>query len=423
MVIGGCKLEVVHGLDNKRLYLFGVALEKVLLIRSAPIDTTEKMIDFLKFSDNLYQKEGAPQGKMRLSSLQLNTQGDELMQIQQQHYQIIEAIKMQSRRHCMAHISLPTELLIYHVQPRHQSKFLQTTLLRMQQQFNAEACLTYSTWFCDEIDKVQSTFHLDQSELFTLEAHFDNFRHEVHSLLLNALIDEIENILITQMNLDGIEGQKRVVELDKKLVALREKLQLELKELCIILHNIIWTINIIEEQHPELKKIKRIAMVLHALTASQIGLQGEKLLAWGQSLLLIQMLDIELGVISAVNCATGLQRTNLVFAICLALVESAKKLNADELFAHCMVWGEDDKGVFAQNFKELVWKNYSALHIGSHQDSMKEGAINFELASFLPLTVHVKVQDEIKEVALFKIDAETGKPVDFTEAGKKYLGA
>ncbi len=417
-MVNGCQLRLFPS-DGDLPQCFGLLLDDIALIRSAAIDSEAKCAAFIGLVQRLQCERGWQHIPLRVSSMQLNNLSHEWSFIQEQHGCFVKA--NQTAKLDIAHVSLPTNSLYYKIPEHFKSEIVQQALLQLVHQFNAQAGATYCKWVCEDIEVALKSFKPEASEEYTLQASFDDFCHEVHSHLWLELKAE-HNAAVLAHREAGLQGdEKRMFELEKTIVACRKMLLSGLKFQYALLVQIASGIAFIEKVHPELKGIRIAATLLHLLMGFQLLIPSATVLGWGQKMLLVQLLDQQLHVISAVNGYTGFERTNLVFSIRLALAEMSKSVSIDELLAFCLDWHAEKEEKLGRQLRVWTWQNYKLLNIPSQVKSAKEGIFNAELISFLPRKVSVHSGGMTKIMPLLVYDQETGAATAFTAVGERLL--
>lgn len=134
--------------------------------------------------------------------------------------------------------------------------FTRIRLERVLSTFNALAWVTIFRWFWDDCAGVVDSIKLTSSEEYTLQAVFEDFRHEVFSIVLGQVMDEliaaVENGYVSEQQLD----MRKRLEDEKTVVKRRDKLWDLAGEQRRLLDKMREGILIIEEKHRELLPIR-----------------------------------------------------------------------------------------------------------------------------------------------------------------------
>lgn len=393
--------------------LIGAMAGDIPLIRSEDIDTTSKCGEFLRMAKLLHNKCGRAEKRLRISSMHLNNIREEWPFIKEQHRCLLNANQTHASALAIAHISLPTERVFFKVTPRFMSPFLQHKLKHLLQQFNAEATCMYYTWVCEEIEEMLKKFKPEAGEEYTLQAILEDFCHEVHSGFLKMYMQEISEAAIGQGKLDLTKDKDKMFELEKIVVAGRMRLLPVMQYQCTLLKKIIQSVAKMGGRYPKLKTIANIA---YLLMGHQFDLPDTPKLSWGQRIMFIQLLDQQLGVVSALNSHTGLGRTSFVFSMRLALASMTKDYPEKEILDLCLHWAELYEGVLGKEMRRRVWINFEALKVPLRTAPKREGVLNVEFLQFLPEKVQVNGQ----EVILLEYDSKK-VPKGFTKDGERLL--
>lgn len=284
------------------------------LICSGAIRSVSQCKEWIKLAKALQPNVEWDKG-LRISSLQLNIPKDEWSIIRQQHCLFATEL---SPSVSIAHLCLPTPRLLIKEsmkQPVVQSRIFS----RLLHQFNAEGWLTYCSWLSDDVAMVLEKIEPEASEEYTLQALLESFLHEVHSSILKRIRQDIQGALLEEAAIPHTGNKELLLTLEKRIVIGREKMEELLKTQENLLWDIKETIAKIDN-HSELLDLKFKATLLHQLIS---GYQSDHNtpLTWQQNILLLQLLDKRLDIVSAVNCDTGLERSKFVFAMWLGIVK------------------------------------------------------------------------------------------------------
>lgn len=346
-------------------YLLGVDCHHLPLLRSGQIDTLEKCRELLEVANELQRHEhqkGKVSKPLRLTSMQLCWVDDEWDLIQNQQRVLIKMKRENPSSFDFAHLSFPTEHAFLRRDPKAISEFTQKTIARLHQQMNNEAWLVYCQWLNEEVETVLKTFQPEASEEYQLQARLEDLGHEVHSHLLIASRGSIATAILEKEEAIAKGERERLFALEKAIVAGREQLKRSLEAHSEVCGNIVEGITKIEAMHPELMQLKLKTRLLHELILDHLGISGPPW-SWGKKLLLIQLLDEEFGVIPAINCDTGIERTNMVFSILLALIELKAFFSKEDILELCLNWDSDskDQQELRSKLNECVQLNLHAL--------------------------------------------------------------
>lgn len=384
MVVEGSEVTIFRGAGDL-CRCFAAITNEFAIIRSDAVNSDAKSKELLGLAKTLQDKLNWGYRPLRLSSMQLANLRDEWQHTKDQHITIVKAMQASSSGLGIAHLVVPTEHVHYDIPANFRSPLMQNALLQVMHQFNAEACIQYGIWFCEEIESELRHFKPEASEEYTLQARFEDFCHEMRSRLLQDQIEEIQSAIVDQGKLVPDESNKsRNLMYEKIVVAGRSKFLILLDDLARILKQIAIVIESIQSMHPELQRIKIMAKIACVVMQGRLETGEAVALSWGQLVLLLQMLDQKLGVISALNGYLGLERTNLVFSIRLALAEISTQYSDEELFLLCTRWGQGVDKEFTAGLQSRVLKNYKSLGVPSKEHKVAGGEINRDLVAFLP---------------------------------------
>lgn len=382
ITIEGSELKILHS-EGPLGHCFGAIVNGTAIIRSEAVNTHTKAKQLVAFAEQFNQQLSLSYRALRLSSMQLTNVREEWTHTHGQHAAFSRILLDQKGKVGIAHIGAPTEHVHYQIAKEYQSELTQLELIRVTRQFNSEACIQYCIWICEEIETLLRRFKPEASEEYTLQARFEDFCHEIRTPFLTDRIEELNKAIAQEEALADDAPASKIKAFEKEIASNRLKLQQLMEYLSSILYEIPKVIDSIASVHPELADINIISKLAWLLMQGQLKPPETKGLSWGQLILLLQLLDQKLGVISAINGFKGLERTNLVFAIRLALAEIAPQYSDAGLLNNCLKWGAGSDDIFTPDLQTRVLQNYKALGVPSNEHKVK-GELNKELVSFLP---------------------------------------
>ena len=225
------------------------------------------------------------------------------------------------------HLVFPTPLTFFKKKEDPRSDLQWKTIWKFIQQINCEGWLYYSEWLDDEMEKAIAKFYRDAADEFEVEAKLKDFHHEITSFLLRDYRINCAKLVLQlgQGSLDGIQDRQRDYRLETEIVRMHFEILNNLNIQKEILFKIENSIEKVERSHPELIPLKQAAHLLATLLGPPSS--------WIQSQLMIGLLNHLLGVGVYINCDTGFDRTNLAFAIQLALKEMLTKYSVSAIAA------------------------------------------------------------------------------------------
>jgi len=289
--------------------------------------------------------KGFPNEKKRWVSLQLAIPDVEWPIITTEHF-FLEGS-------WVPHLVVPTPLVSPQKKEDSRSDLQWRTIWKFIQQINCEGWLFYSEWLDDEMESAMDKFYKDATDEFQVEATLKDFHHEITSFLLRDYRINCAKLVLQlgQASVDGIADRQKDYELETEIVRMHFEIIHNLNTQREVLLKIEHSIQKIEHLHAELIPLKQIVHLLSTLLG--------KPLPWIQNLLLIGLLNHQLGVAVYINCDSGFDRTNLAFAIQLALKEFVLKFSISELIVFAETYPENSDRM--PQFKKLVWEYLSEV--------------------------------------------------------------
>ena len=363
---------------------FFAAVNHFILFRSGAIETPEKAQEFLDCIKGINQEK-----VLRVLSCQVNTPETDWELIQRQHLRLAFLNQSLGNEGMIAHLNIPINRLF--IDPANlPSEFMSKTIIALYRQLNTEGWAIYTQWMNEEMEKVLKTFKPEAVDEYQLQARLEDFGIETHSLLLNDIKKELKNTLLEMDQIElnkNADSDRSLFSLEKKAIFLRERLKNALQIQYIILNDIVEGIGIIEAAHPELLFLKSKALLLASLLGAETGSPKASVLVPEQQLLLIQLLNQQLGVVTCVNCDTGLERTSIAFSLMLGMAEMSATFPLNDLIS-LILHQKDPSAVEA--LRRYVLANLEsfslpiALHQGGKKPIPKGMQANHEFLSYLP---------------------------------------
>ncbi len=366
---------------------WGAKIGPFSLIRHACIDSREKAETFIHALETFCR---AP--SMRLSSLQLGLPETEWDEMTAEHILFAWLAKERGLSFQVAHMSLPTQPLYTAKGAPAKSEFLLKAVAKLPKMQDLDGWETYCYWLHEEMERLLETFHLESLELYTLQALLLDFVHEVRASLLLQHESDVSEILIQQGSARNLLANSPTGDsmlLEKRLIKRRGEAKEEIQVQYKILERLVGVIQAIGKSHRELQPLKLQAMSVHRLLGVELNEMTK--LSWVERVLLLQLLNLDLGLITAVSCDTGYDRTSVVFAIQVAAALLRQKIPQEQLVDMALHWNEKTAEMqivklFRELFVEVVEKLCIPLTGGNKKSpSWHEAQVeSSELLGFFP---------------------------------------
>jgi hypothetical protein len=334
-----------------------ILVDPFYLIRSGSIDTPAKAQQFLE----CIQKETT--SPLRILSCQINNPEHEWELIQSQHRRLAALNQILSSQGAIAHLVIPVAPFFIDTTSLPQ-EFMAKALAKLCRQLNSEGWMTFSRWLNEEMEATLKTFKPEAADEYQLQARLEDFGIETHSLFLNSVERELQDTLLAMNRIElgePLENQT-LFSLEKKAISLRERLKTSLEIKYVLLNDIVTGIGIIEAAHPELISLKMKAFLLATLLGQEVNADEIAPLTAEQQLLMLQLLNQQLRVVTAVNCDTGLDRTSIAISLMLSIAELCEQIPIDQMISMILNWdgkasGESDRlrRCVAFNLEQLSW--------------------------------------------------------------------
>lgn len=309
------------------------------IIRTGVIDSKQRKDEFLAVLMKVHQDLPPGSKKMRIVSHQLNSFNERGM-IEKQHEWISGINEHLKEKNIgeIVHINTPSNRWVNFEKTLHLQRFLGEGLSKTQ---NLDSWGTYCRWMVSDLEQqkgnmspyVGHSFTTIHSSLSHLD--LDCSKHVVDVVEKRKKYDECMEAFLTFR--DGKSRKDKYIALMKARSQLKmseNRLNEARKQNKIALVNIYHQLEKLEQDLIRQKKTGAVPEITHAMLrkvslmrmvlGSQLDIPGAEL-DRGQEGMAIQMLNQELGVTSAMNCKSGLDRTGLWHAVTLSLETMRKK--------------------------------------------------------------------------------------------------
>ncbi len=382
-------------------------IESSKIIRSGPIDSQKRVQELFSTVEEPFY----------LSITQVNSIEDEWELINKQHLTLETCQQKKDSPNQIMHLIFPLES-IYTTKPRKiRLKKEEDYLLQLPRLNNMEAWISICYRYNELLEKAFANFAYDALDQYTLEKFIKDFRHEVYSDFLKRTLKKLNSLQekISDLNIN----YRDLISFEKELINCRGDLKRMVQAHYNILVEIVRVIPIVEKAHPELIKAKETGLLLKKLLDDELGDVAD--LKWVQKEIILQLLNDELDIISAVNCNTGIDRTNFAFSARLAILQMKDKFTKQEIFDFAL--GENFvEATLLIDFQQRVLDNlikYSLPLTNQNRASRslkkweEDMSINSEILLCLP--------PEHQGKQIVDLDPETKSPIDLTEFGRELV--
>lgn len=433
------------------------------VIRTGSIGSKRKVDQFLALvtrAYNITNEKLIKKRPFRLSSYEVNSTEFDWNLIEQQHQYLAQKRGQVNENNAIIHLCTSFEQFYSTHPPRRKLASSLRLLHELPRLLNTEAWISYCEWYNDLLKETLSEFKYDAVDEYTMERYIIDFDHEVNSHYLNETkkrLLELELALGTEERSNEFTRQE-AINLEKEMIFARKHLMEMLRAHYENLVEIIRIIPIIEEAHSELIPLKLAGSLLERLLASEIDVPDKEVLPFVNQQMMHQLLNDEMGVISAVNSNRGLDRSSVAFAIRLATLQLKQQSTNEQVIDLAVNWNEITQKVhrilategldhfeewvfqlkdrhtkcrvssllafwdcFVQNLKK-VCQHVTQLYTKNRKIEFKEGRyLNPECLNFLPPYIKVSHKGKQEKRMILLYDSKLHKPVDLTEEGHRFL--
>lgn len=336
------------------------------IIRTGVIDTAEKAEEFEKAARELHRQMGRKDDDpVRVMSHQLNSNERESKMIKSQHAQLLARA---TNKFQVGHLNAPCNRFYHHHKKWSGIPFVSDILdgEKKSHEQNVEGMVIYLAWILDDLERSEDPEvrslaaklkQKDVGNILALQRKLGGAIIEAQNLKVK--LEELEEeakewtsdrelgVPVDQDDWDEIVRKTKEAEANLKTVmedvtALRRDIihgdgqKTGLKELHKYLEQVL-EVGLFEsgrlDENPELNKASQTLHIYRRLLGAQLEVKGAKI-DRNQEHLMLFALDKRLGVITAMNCKSGLDRTGFLFALFL----SAMDLPEDKVLEIALNW-------------------------------------------------------------------------------------
>ncbi|NGX41788.1 MAG: hypothetical protein K940chlam7_00062 [Chlamydiae bacterium] len=439
-------------LPNHLTNCFVAWVNHVPIIRSGSIDSDDKAHEFVALARKVNQERtnSSSTQLFRVCSHQLNSVEFEWDLIRFQHQRLSQISRAMQKGEKIVHLTADLRNF-YTIRPNERKlQSDEEALGKLPKLLNMAAWADYCAWYNDLLEEAFSNFLCDAVDEYTLERYIKDFRHEVFSLFLKRTREQLLELELQVGTLEkAMKAPYRdVVATEKRLIQARSDMQRMVRAHYDSLTEILRIIKIVGDAHPELYPLMNIGKVLKELLANQVEVPGVKSINWAVNEMHLQILNEDFGVISALNCDNGIDRTNLAFAIRLAVSQLKQEFSREEVGEMLEHWEEitravnkkvtnGGEGETPQRLAQMVIRyrerfcgnlvNFcipiTELNTSGGMPQRQERLYEHQIPlNFFPS--HFSFPNEAGEperVPLVNYDSETGTPTELTDAGHRLM--
>lgn len=316
----------------------------VPIVVSLSPDTVEKAEQLISFAQTLQ----IPKTSLRFVFNQVDSAAFEWDSITKEHRALIHLNEEKLGKEAfLIHLSTPCDPFFAPSAPVRPVSKVAAFLEKLPKLMNSEGWADFLAWYQLLIEETFSQELYEAVDAYTLEKHLKDFEHEVDSYLLKR---GRRHLLMLQLSLGRPEnpaskGRQQLIDIEKEMIVLRQELLSQVSDHYRALKEIIQTIPIIEEAHPQLKRIKFCGTLLKALLGNQVEELGAHPHKWGVQQMLLQLLEAELGIVTFIHQADVFHRSFLALAIRSVILQFKEEFSLDEAIGLALHWEEAVKHV------------------------------------------------------------------------------
>lgn len=303
------------------------------MMRTGVIDTEKKAKEFIEAAKQIHEKT-RPGRPLRIASHQLNSMENEGKMVRNQHRHLLA--QAHEQKVDLAHFNTPTNRFYDYAQNPVTGAFLSGE--EQSHDMNIEGLASYMKWFVEDLEDMAG----DNSAISALKQSNDLdtivLRRDEIAKLNSEILKLESDIAAAKEAFKTLKGdEKRQKKMEIK--SLEQQLEAKEGEIVNLKFNLATDViapglaskyntlksleGLLKEKiaHPEVQETLHLMRMVFAV---QLGIEDDDLPvpSRGQELMLFHMLDKRLGVVSAVNCKSGLDRTGFAYALMMALEQA-----------------------------------------------------------------------------------------------------
>lgn len=401
-------------------------IRELFVIRSGLIDTEAKAGRLIALAKDELKKRKKLAGLI-ICFAQAQSVENEWGECDSQH-QALTCLAGSGENAVILHVVTPLESLVFSQPPLAKVASYEKTLHDLYCLMNMEAWITYCSLYDKMLEKVFARFSYDATDEYTLENYLKLFHHEVHSYYLKDTLESLRNAEAARCVPEGSFTYKQQVSQEKELLLLRSDLRRMAKAHYDNLYEIVRLVKAVEHKHPELIPLKSVGELLLLAMGDEVDPLLERRPSWSSKQMALQLLNDQLGIVSAVNSGQGQGRTHIAFSIRLALLQMQQSIAFPSVWEMALHWDNEEatptQQSVRQKFRQLFYENLIHFCVPIAEANRREVALtwkeefveNRKILSLLPRK-NPHNQDEV----LVEYDREGRKPSHLAAAGRRLL--
>lgn len=414
--------EREKGAHLANTYVIQVDGKEYGIIRSGKIDTKQKADEFVALLANLQEKikENNPNYEMRVVSQQLNSFEGESKLINNQHRWIAYANNQLKEKGIgeVVHINVPSNRWYHFTKSLASMGSLGSFLSavggqlvghfgkgeRLSKEQNMDSWRTYVRWVGKDLDSELNALALSHPELTEdikeLKAPRDDDLEKKFTATVGLI--EVNKARLAKKDISSDEkkeAKKALETLGQSLHELRQQEKEKLKKDYHLLLTLEKTLSekTLEGNDPDVQASLRKASLMRQVLGSQLDIPGERP-GRGKEGMLIQLLNAELGVTSAINCKSGLDRTGFWHAVKVGMEAFEKIFNKERMFTLVDNW--ETTTSYMNQLTAKVGNASFNRWLDGHEDLDLENLLGKEAAKALKDDPQIKTK--MRDVAEFR---------------------
>jgi len=433
--------------DTKSLQNCAVSVvEGSVLLRSGMVTSQQKvtqLFQVLKIVHEKFKKHVLP---LRVISCQLCEAEKEWEGVYSQHREFVQFNATLKGSDACAHLNVPMHPLYVQIQEVPPLKRVVKAIDQLSKYLNVECWATYCDWMHEETEAALVAFISDAVEEYPLEGLLKDIHREARSPLLLDHRRRIRELVVEMGKVEESKDPhagKVLISLEKELIVLRGEVQRFLLTQCMRLGEAVKGIEAIKAMHPELIPLKVKMGILKQLMEDQVGVEGAQPLGWAKQAMLLQLLDEQFQVIPVICGWRGLDRTGIVFALRMAIMQLRHRFSFEKILDLATNWEhaisslnsekspkQTGRALLAQILRQNFLANLVDFSLpivkfnanGKHFERTEKLQENHDLLELLPPKGPVPIgEGEFEVVPLVKYDTKIGKALGLTKGGHRLL--
>ncbi len=360
--------------SNPLVMSFATFVDRSVIVRTGPINTPEQANDFIDLTLNLHEKLSLKfknrSRKPRIVCEQLDHPNLDFDPINHQSYQLLKAVQQNNLIGSVVYFSLPTDCFFSLSKDPTPSVDDDPKAQKFANEYNSLAWTHYAMWIAEEIQDYIENFPETLEVTPTLKKLFLEYlsvssRERVAAQITN-FSERLLNVKSTPAQPDSVASKESLEDYGKAVSELFVPFLQKVLGVLERIENEFFNIHNIKDNQ---LSIRRAVSIFRKILQTRISGDAYTQTCWIQQIILHQLLNDELVVVSSVSCANGLEKAHLAYGLKISAMQLEQKTPLDLVIDVAIHWCESvaQFNIQIQTSGFLAFKNWFSGAAETHE--------------------------------------------------------